>query len=285
MKAALRIPAMRIMELHNYVAVNHYVPIHGHHQLMRRAQIEDADEVALRRRPLHDEVAEWLRIQISEDRFPPGIVIPELDICRRLSISRTPVREALKVLASERLVEFVPARGARVVTLDGHEIKELVVVLARLEGLAAELACGRMDSDGLIELRALHRRMEHHYEAGSRSEYFRANIEFHHRIVGASGNRNLTATWLRYSNRLRRVRYLSSLSDGDWRASLSDHGRIIELLSLRKPRALGALVERHVKGIWSELAAMQHPAAPSLPATVPASPPTTPVRSRIRSRG
>jgi DNA-binding GntR family transcriptional regulator len=230
---------------------------------MRRAQIEAAGEVTLRRRPLHDEVAEWLRVQISEDHFPPGIVIPELDVCRRLGISRTPVREALKVLASERLVEIVPARGARVITLDRHEIRELVVVLARLEGLAAELACGRVNFDELTELRALHRRMEHHYNAGNRPEYFRVNIEFHHRIVGASGNRNLAATWLRYSNRLRRIRYLSSLSDGEWRSSLSDHGRIIELLSLRKPRAVGTLVERHVKGIWSELAAAQHSTAHS----------------------
>lgn len=209
---------------------------------------------ALRRRPLHDDVAEWLRGRISEDVFPPGTIIPEIAVATELGLSRTPVREALKVLASERLVEIVPAQGARVVTLTAEQIQEMVVVLARLEALAAELALTRISFDELAALRALHERMQHHHAAGRRSEYFKLNLEFHRLIAVASHNAALLDTWASYSNRLRRVRYLSSINSTEWDRSVADHAEMIRLLQQGEARALVVLVEAHVRGVWDALA-------------------------------
>lgn len=209
---------------------------------------------SLRRRSLHQDVAEWLRARITEDRFPPGSIIPELAVCAELSVSRTPVREALKALASEELVEIVPARGARVVAPCAEDIRAMVIVLARLEALAAELACARIDEDGLLALASLHERMVRHQEAGRRSEYFRLNMQFHAAILDAAGNRHLRATWASYSGRLRRIRYLSNMKPAEWRRSVAEHAQIVALLRRRESARLGRLVEAHVNGIWPTLA-------------------------------
>jgi DNA-binding GntR family transcriptional regulator len=215
-----------------------------------------------RRRSLHEDVAEWLRARIAEGRFPPASIIPELEVCAELGVSRTPVREALKALAIEELVEIVPARGARVVALSAEDIRSPVVVLARLEALAAELACARISEDERLALTSLHERMVRHHAAGRRSEYFRLNLDFHAGLVRAAGNRHLAATWASYSGRLRRIRYLSNIKPADWKRSLAEHAEILALLERRAAPRLARLIEAHVGGIWPTLvAAAERPAS------------------------
>jgi DNA-binding GntR family transcriptional regulator len=225
----------------------------------------------LRRRSLHEDVAEWLRARIAEDRFPPGSIIPELEVCAELGVSRTPVREALKALAIEELVEIVPARGARVVALGADDIRAMVVVLARLEALAAELACARIDEDSLLALASLHERMVRHHAAGRRSDYFRLNLQFHEAILRAAANRHLHATWESYSGRLRRIRFLANMKPAEWRKSLADHAEIVAMLRRRDAAALGRLMEVHVGNIWPTLVQAAEASAGALdqPARMP----------------
>src|ERR1700738_2048711 len=90
---------------------------------------------------LHDETVSRLRAMILEGELLPGSRIAERELCDRFGISRTPLREALKVLAAEGLVELLPHRGARVSRLSDHELRDAFEIVSALEALAGELAC------------------------------------------------------------------------------------------------------------------------------------------------
>ena len=108
---------------------------------------------------LHDEILIRLRDHIVEGNIPDGGRIPERQLCEMLGISRTPLREALKVLASEGLVELLPNRGARVRQLSEHDLNELFDVMGGLEGLAGRLACENITDAGIAEIERLHYEM------------------------------------------------------------------------------------------------------------------------------
>ncbi len=104
---------------------------------------------------MHDEVVSRLRRLLIEGEIPPGARIPERELCASLSISRTPLREALKVLAAEGLVVLLPNRGSRAAKLTQKDVKELFEVCEALEATAGELACPRISEQQLHEIAAL----------------------------------------------------------------------------------------------------------------------------------
>ena len=106
-------------------------------------------DLNLHRRYIHDDVADRLRGLILSGDLPPRSRVNELELAERFGISRTPLREAIKILATEGLLELLPNRGARVAVLSSEEIDDMMVVIGGLEGLAAELACARI-TDGEI---------------------------------------------------------------------------------------------------------------------------------------
>ena len=148
----------------------------------------------LKRQSLHAEVIERLRDMIVEGVLAPGERIPEADLCAHFGISRTPLREALRVLASEGLIEPHGGRGSRVTRITTDEIGELFEVVAGLERMAAELAAQRMNAAAIESLRALHVRMEKYFKDGDRHRYFGLNQQTHTKIVHLSGNSVLAAT-------------------------------------------------------------------------------------------
>src|SRR5438270_8107591 len=105
---------------------------------------------------LHDEVISRLRHILTEGEIAPGAKIPERELCASLGISRTPLREALKVLAADGLVVLLPNRGSRAAKLTKNDVKELFEVCEALEATAGELACPRISDEQLRELGALH---------------------------------------------------------------------------------------------------------------------------------
>ena len=169
--------------------------------------------MAIRRRPLHDEATERIRDMIVEGRLSAGEWINETELCQQLQISRTPLREALKVLAAEGLVELVPRRGAHVSQLSIRELVDLFEALSGVEGLAAELAAIRMSAADLEKLRQLQLRIERRHIAKDRHEYFRDNQDLHETIVRSSGNQEIVAIHARLIARVRRARYQALLSD------------------------------------------------------------------------
>src|SRR3979409_2627992 len=124
---------------------------------------------------LHDEVVSRLRHVLMEGEIPPGAKIPERELCASLGISRTPLREALKVLAADGLVVLLPNRGSRAAKLTQNDVKELFEVCEALEATAGELACPRISDHELREIADLQTNMIEHYRARDLLSYSRCN--------------------------------------------------------------------------------------------------------------
>jgi DNA-binding GntR family transcriptional regulator len=206
----------------------------------------EAPPVPIRRRPLHDEATERIRDLIVEGRLAAGEWINEAELCQQLQISRTPLREALKVLATEGLVELVPRRGARVARLSPRELVDLFEALSGVEGLAAELAAERMSEADSEKLRQLQMRIEQRHKAKDRLTYFHENHELHVAIVRCSGNSAIIDIHARLIARLRRARYQAILSEARWSAAVEEHAQILAALEKRDARRAGELMRQHV---------------------------------------
>jgi DNA-binding GntR family transcriptional regulator len=198
------------------------------------------------RRPLHDEATERIRDMIVEGRLAAGEWINEAELCQQLQISRTPLREALKVLATEGLVELVPRRGAHVARLSARELADLFEALSGVEGLAAELAAARMSEADFEQLRQLQLRIEQRHKAKDRLTYFHENHELHIAIVRCSGNSAIADIHARLIARVRRARYQAILSEARWNAAVEEHAQILAALEKRDARRAGKLMRQHV---------------------------------------
>jgi DNA-binding GntR family transcriptional regulator len=200
------------------------------------------------RRPnLHDTVVARLRDLIVEGILAPGARIAERQLCESLGVSRTPLREALKVLASEGLVELLPNRGARVARLDERDVEDMFQVMGALEALAGALACAHMTEAELAEIAALHYEMLAQYTRRKLPEYFRLNQAIHAAIVAAARNPILAATYQSLAGRIRRARYFANLSEERWRNAVEEHEAILQALQARDGARLARLLEDHLR--------------------------------------
>jgi len=195
---------------------------------------------------LHEEVVSQVRAMLLEGEIPPGARIPERDLCEKLQISRTPLREALKVLASEGLVELLPNRGARVARLDDSDIENMFQVMGALEALAGSLACTHISEAELAEIAALHYEMLAQYMRRDLPGYFRLNQAIHAAIVAAARNPILATTYQSLAARIRRARYFANLSDERWQRAVAEHEVILQTLQARDGPRLARLLEEHL---------------------------------------
>ncbi|MFA7433908.1 MAG: GntR family transcriptional regulator [Gemmobacter sp.] len=203
-------------------------------------------DLRLERRSLHDALLEPMREMIVTGELAPGGRINEPALCDRFGVSRTPLREALKVLASEGLVDLLPNRGAQVSPLRPGEIAETFPVIAALEALAGEAACAHATAAEIVEIAALHTEMVACHAAGDLPEYFRLNQRIHEAIMAAARNGVLAATHRALSLRIRRARYAANLSPDRWAQAVGEHGAILAALQARDGARLGALLRAHM---------------------------------------
>ena len=199
---------------------------------------------------LHEEVVSWLRDRIVEGEFEPGSHVPERLICERLGISRTPLREAYKVLASEHLLTLLPNRGAVVARLSTQDVEDAMQMMATLEGLAGELLCARISDAEIGAIRSLHEEMVGHHEAGRLMDYFKINQRIHDELVKASGNALLLKTYLGVGSRFRRFRYAGNRAESRWRRAVLEHEQILMVIEDRDGELLGHLMRAHVRNGW-----------------------------------
>jgi DNA-binding GntR family transcriptional regulator len=207
----------------------------------------------LRRIPLstslHREILTRLRDYIVEGNLPDGARVPERLLCEMLGVSRTPLREALKVLSSEGLIDLLPNRGSRVRRLNPHEIHELFEMMGGLEALAGRLACENIDQQKFEEIEGLHHKMYGLYLRRSLPEYFQCNQLIHQKIVAAAGNVTLSATYAGFADRIRRVRYAANL-DGKrdrWSEAMREHEVILDALRRRASEELANILFLHLR--------------------------------------
>jgi DNA-binding GntR family transcriptional regulator len=182
------------------------------------------------RAALHAEVAARLKAMIIEGALGPGARLNERVLCEQLNVSRTPLREAFKMLAGEGIVELLPNRGAAVARLSIEDIEATFAVIASLEGLAGELAARNITESELAEIRALQFDMLASHARRDLPGYFRANMQIHARISAASRNPVLAETFERLNTRIFATRYRSNLSAERWDQAVAEHDRMLKLL-------------------------------------------------------
>jgi DNA-binding GntR family transcriptional regulator len=215
---------------------------------------------------LHDEVVQLVRENLIEGRIAPGARIPERELCETMKISRTPLREALKVLAAEGHVTLLPNRGARATKLTQVDVRDLFEVSAALEAAAGELACQRITPDETAILTNLHATMAQHYADRSLAAYYACNRAIHEGIVRASGNAVLIATYESISARIRRARYIAPMTETHWEVAMQEHDAMNNALIRRDGPVLSLILKAHLrhKGYEVERAGF----AITVPATV-----------------
>ena len=198
---------------------------------------------------LHGEILSRLRDYIVEGNLAEGARIPERQLCEMFGISRTPLREVLKVLASEGLVDLLPNRGARVRELDAHELAELFDVMGGLEALAGRLACERMTEAEFSEIEQLHHQMYGFYLNRNMHDYFRCNQLIHQKIVAAARNAALSSAYASLAGRIRRVRYAANLAQkrDRWGEAVREHEAILDSLRRRDALELSDILFRHLR--------------------------------------
>ena len=204
-------------------------------------------DIRIERRPLHMDLVEALREMILDGQFSAVGRIPERDLCDRFGVSRTPLREALKVLASDNLIRLEHNRGAHLPVLSAREVGDLFEVLAGYEALVGTLAARRISSVSVGLVGSLHERMRAHYEANEQAEYFRLNQRIHREIVASTGNPALVDLHGRCSAQIAVARYRVNYDPTRWSESMAEHGRILDALVRRDATALPELLRMHVE--------------------------------------
>lgn len=202
---------------------------------------------SLARPALAVELTDRLRNMIMEGELKAGEKIPERMLTERFGVSRTPVREAVKVLAAEGLVVLVQNRGAVVARLTVSELEEVFPVLAALEGVAGELACAHASDEEIAAVRRMNEEMHRAFDAGDRPLYFTLNQRIHSTILAAARNATLANQHQLVARRASRARYQANLTGSRWSQALAEHDMIVEALEARDGERLGRLMKEHME--------------------------------------
>lgn len=205
-----------------------------------------AEVITIPRAALHEQVAQRLRQMLVENRIPPGAKLNERELCEALNVSRTPLREAIKMLAAEGLVELVPNRGAIALALTENDVANTFEVMAGLEALSGELAARRVTDEELAEIRALHFEMMAAYTRRDLSAYYSLNSRIHRAINAAAKNPVLTSTYNQVNARLQALRFRSNQDGAKWKRAVGEHEKMIEALCERDPAAMRDVLLAHL---------------------------------------
>lgn len=207
----------------------------------------------IERLSLHDALVTRIRDMITEGALAPGTRIHEGQLGEALGVSRTPLREALKFLASEGLVELVATRGAVVRSFTSKDVRDMLDLLGVLEGFAGRLACRHASDADIGRVRQLHDRMIERYRAGDRLGYFKLNQQIHSSIATIGGNEALATTHASIQSRLKRIRYIGNIEPSKWSDALAEHERMIAALEARDADSLATVLGEHMQGTWERV--------------------------------
>ena len=205
-----------------------------------------AEIIPIPRAALHEQVAHRLRQMLVESRILPGAKLNERELSDVLNVSRTPLREAIKMLAAEGLVELLPNRGAIAVELTEADVLNTFEVMAGLEAQSGELAAQRITDAELLEIKALHFEMLAAYTRRDLPSNYRLNSAIHSAINAAAKNPVLTATYKQVNARLQALRFRSNQDGEKWKGAVKEHELMIEALSTRDPVAMRAVLASHL---------------------------------------
>jgi DNA-binding GntR family transcriptional regulator len=205
-----------------------------------------AEPIDNTRGALHDQVTQRLRTLLVEGRIAPGAKLNERELCALLHVSRTPLREAIKRLAAEGLVDLLPNRGAVAVRLTAADVEHAFEVLAALEGLAGELAASRATEAEIAEIRALHFEMLACHARQDLSGYYRLNAQIHAALNAAARNPVLARQYAAINARVQALRFRTNQDSAKWQRAVQEHERMVQALAARDGAALRVVLVQHL---------------------------------------
>jgi DNA-binding GntR family transcriptional regulator len=200
----------------------------------------------LTRPALAVELADRLRRMIVDGDLEPGGKVPEKALTERFGVSRTPLREALKVLAAEGYIRLIPNRGSVVTELTIEALEEAFPITAALEGAAGELACRSASDEEIAAIRKLNDAMHAAFEAGDMPYYFDLNQQIHGAILAAARNPMLLSHHRKVAQYVQRARYQVNRAPQRWAEAVVEHDAIVEALEARDGERLGRLMKEHL---------------------------------------
>jgi DNA-binding GntR family transcriptional regulator len=210
------------------------------------AELERAGPEARSAATLPGTVALRLREMIIEGRLAAGARLSERALCDQLGVSRTPLREALRLLSGEGLVALHPNRGAHVVSLSAVDIRESFEVMSALEALSGELACRHASATEIAEIRALTFEMLACHARGDLPAYYRINRQIHDGLNAAARNTLLTRTYRTLNLRIQNLRFRSNFDRDKWERAAQEHVEMAAALEARDGPRLAALLRAHL---------------------------------------
>ena len=202
---------------------------------------------------LHDAIVARVRDMVIEGELAPGTRLHEGNLGKMLGVSRTPLREALKFLVSEGLLELSPGRGAVVRQFTAKDVHDSLIVLGSLEGLAGRLACANATDAEIREVRQLHDRMMDMYEKRDRLPYFKLNQAIHSAILRLTKNEALVSVHGVLQARLKRIRYIGNEGPEKWAGAVADHEEIINALEAQDAERLSTILTFHMDKTWERV--------------------------------
>ena len=212
-----------------------------------RKLLEDGHITVKTRKSLGEETADTLRDLILLEKLAPGTSIPERDLAELLGISRTPMREAMRLLETEGLIEYTTTRRPYVANPTFNDICEYLTVISCLEALAGELACTAAADEQLHHIKLLNDKMQSETNTEASLKFFELDMQFHSSIIHASANTPLIETHTQYNRRLFRARFVSSRMRLKRAQTLSQHQHITDALMARDKERTATELRGHVR--------------------------------------
>ena len=222
---------------------------------------------------LHEAIFQKLRSLLVEGAIAPGSKLNERELAERLHVSRTPIREAIRRLAADGLVELIANRGAIAVQLSLADVIHTFDVIAQLEGYSGELAAKNISNATLSELEALQYEMMASYARRDLSSYYKLNLGIHHLINQAANNPVLSQLFTQVNARIEALRFRSNQNGVKWEKAVEEHQEMIDALKARDSERMRKVMIQHVMNkrdvVIELLNSEAHATAPLSPETSP----------------
>lgn len=201
----------------------------------------------IKKKTLHEEIANNLRDMIMSGGLKEGDKIKEDELCNSMGISKTPLREALRVLSAEGLIKLVPNRGSYVSTPTFEEIKEMFDVMTVLEGVCARTAAEKMTNKDFESLEELHKKLEENFNNRDQKKYIRYNNQYHSLVQKLAGNRILNQIVNGLRQKILLYRFKSLNLPERFELSIKEHRNLLEAFRQRGPERAEILMRTHLK--------------------------------------
>ena len=202
---------------------------------------------AIQKKTLHEEIANNLREMIMSGELREGDKIKENELCELMDISKTPLREALRVLSAEGLIRLIPNRGSYVTTPTLEEIKEMFDVMSVLEGVCARTAAEKMSNIDYEKLKKIHLQLEENFRLKDQKQYIHYNNEYHSFVQELAGNKTLNQIVNGLRQKILLYRFKSLNLSGRFEQSIQEHRDLLEAFRKRDVEKAESLMKSHMK--------------------------------------